>query len=465
MDAFEEVGYWWPAGTGPDDAIPGILKYDPSFRISLELLGTFYELNKLRHLPPPEIIHGVTRGKKFTLYRCVYAGGGFAHPGFDHSSYEANYLLAGHHFDKPESIRFNRIRARYHLFEHWTGLEVFKGRPEYDEHDFLRSDQITYSPHTAIEARIGPDKLRILATYLRSGDVFKELTLKHASCVEIAFSESITLDEFRERLNLPIQNFLTLALGRPTSMIHLEGRSENAVDKNLRGERVDLDIEILFSHGEIPSVPESLREDEMLFTLSDIQSDFPKIVNNLIAKEEVLRPINSLYFAVMNSSSIHPDHLFLTLTRALESYHRRIFGGHFVDQIEYEPIKDALEAAIPEGLGTDFYDNLRSRIKYGNEYSLRGRLKDLLNRFGGPCSVFIADPREFTKIVVCTRNYLTHFDEDDKPCAKTGIDLYWIAHKLLAVLDICLMNELGFSSKRIESLIARNRRYQYLKEH
>jgi len=95
---------------------------------------------------------------------------------------------------------------------------------------------------------------------------------------------------------------------------------------------------------------------------------------------------------------------------------------------------------------TDFRNSLRKKLEYGYEYSLRTRLKELLNEYGSEfLGLFVNKKKpEFINDVVSTRNWLTHFDENDREEAVTdNEELAYISGRLEILLTILLLNYIG----------------------
>ena len=124
---------------------------------------------------------------------------------------------------------------------------------------------------------------------------------------------------------------------------------------------------------------------------------------------------------------------------------------------DYKKVFKALESAIPDYIEDNHKKSLKSRLKYGNEFSLRTRLKRIFKDNQENLKMFIKSKGKFIITVVDTRNYLTHYDqEQDEPIVE---NLELLIQKLKILLEICLLKELGFSSEEIKDLFSRNRRY------
>jgi hypothetical protein len=118
---------------------------------------------------------------------------------------------------------------------------------------------------------------------------------------------------------------------------------------------------------------------------------------------------------------------------------------------------------IPSDLDDAFRESLVSKIKYGNEYSLRKRLKQLIDKYP-VVSTFIHNRKQFVDDVVKTRNYMTHYDEHLKGEAKTSWDLYELLTQLRHLLEVCLLSEIGIPTVKVEELVKRNQRIRMLKD-
>ena len=92
-------------------------------------------------------------------------------------------------------------------------------------------------------------------------------------------------------------------------------------------------------------------------------------------------------------------------------------------------------------------------MKYGNQFSLRKRLQQLINFCWEGCfENFASKKSDFIQLVTDTRNYLTHLDDDSKGKIAEGIELYLLNERLkfllfilfLAELDICKEDTYAF---------------------
>jgi len=136
--------------------------------------------------------------------------------------------------------------------------------------------------------------------------------------------------------------------------------------------------------------------------------------------------------------------------QALESFHRVTKGGKYLSNDEWKPFRATLANAIPAELDSGHRESLRSRIKYGNEYSLRKRIGELLEGLNEiTLSRLSPTDKYFTGIIVDTRNYLTHYDDELKDVALKNADLYWANQRLRILISLLLLKEIGIPEKLI----------------
>ena len=139
---------------------------------------------------------------------------------------------------------------------------------------------------------------------------------------------------------------------------------------------------------------------------------------------------------------IYNDYLFiqfrfLGLIQALETYCRRVQGGKYLPDAVPRGIAAALKAALPPTTPQDLRNSLvQGKIKYGNEYSLRKRLRELLCSLEDETTKLIADsPGKFAEDVTATRNYLTHYSSELQAQAFKGGELYSALSSPTGTLD------------------------------
>jgi hypothetical protein len=154
----------------------------------------------------------------------------------------------------------------------------------------------------------------------------------------------------------------------------------------------------------------------------------------------------------------------LNYAQGLEALHRRVFGGKYITDDEYEPIADVLIKSIPEEVARDHRSSLEGRIKYGHEFSQRKRIKLLLDDVWTGClDEFIEDKNTFVDKVVNTRNYLIHFDPISASKAVFGTEIFYIAERLRILLVTHILLKLDIPRENVYRAIKQFNQFTYLK--
>lgn len=143
--------------------------------------------------------------------------------------------------------------------------------------------------------------------------------------------------------------------------------------------------------------------------------------------------------------------------QALESFHRVKMGGKYLSNEAWQPYRTALAEKISSELDADHKESLKSRIKYGNEFSLRKRVGELLETLDEKVSSSLSPTdKYFTADLVDTRNYLTHYDDELKGVALKNADLYWVNQRLRVLITILLLKEIGIREEFTVNLMKKH---------
>ena len=455
---FEYKGIWW-LPDNPEKRISGTLRFTPNEGAILDLIGSIEDIKNMNKTLEPEIVLGISsNGKNITLYKCFETKSSFSSEGFQTSLFYANFVFIGVHFQKLEDIRFKSISVHCLHLDEWVNISGFDIKPLGEEKEII----IKYKLPESFQADIG-DGLKILINIQATGPsrafVQKEATIKQETEIKIETSEDKSFEDYR-KIIYHIQNFLSLGVMEPIHPLAITGLTE--VNKEMvEGKAHYPPVEIFYRLPDIPKASKTLLPVDMLFTFKDISNRFESFLRTWFEKKDSLEPVYDLYFGTLYNPRMYLEHRFLSLVQAIESFHQRTCGGEYLSDEDYKVVYDALLAAIPEEVGSDFKNRLKEYLKYGNEFSLRKRLKEFFDKYRKILDKFIEDEDAFIEKVVNTRNYQTHHDKELKERAASGEDLYRLTQKLKMCLEVCLLAELGFSLEEIKDLFSRNSRYQH----
>jgi len=175
-----------------------------------------------------------------------------------------------------------------------------------------------------------------------------------------------------------------------------------------------------------------------------------------------IEPVVNLYLASLRQLG-YSELTFLLIAQALETLHRSETNVTLLDRDRWSELNEKLLAAVDEVVcGVEGNGGLRAqlagKLAFLNEAGLRTRLKQLLGRLGDVgLSVCAGNLSDFVGQVVDTRNYYTHWSADLEPKALRGERLLYATSRLLAVLELLLLRDLGFGidSKAVATVLHR----------
>jgi len=239
-----------------------------------------------------------------------------------------------------------------------------------------------------------------------------------------------------------IQNWLTLLIGKPVQPAHIEASTEQhrsvQVIPSWMGKRRGEPISTIGVRVKLPAV----------------RDEIESLLRKWFERSEQLRDVYNLFFGAVHAEGMYVESHYLSLIQAVEAFSRATTASAYVSAQQYEAIRAALAQAIPTDTPTDLRTSLQNRIKYGNEYSLRKRLNDLLKSLEpGTLGLICQDRQRYVEKVVATRNYLTHYTSELRDQAWHEDKLFHACQCLTVLLTIFLYKEVGFGEQRIRDLM------------
>ncbi len=253
------------------------------------------------------------------------------------------------------------------------------------------------------------------------------------------------------------QHLLTIFLGQPVYPQRLLAEGDLIQWGNRGRER----IQILLSQPGL-HVDRSLLRDRMLLSFASIQHNLPIIVDGWYEIMESAQTIVDLLAATFYGRQTLAIFHFLATTQVIDGFHRNLWGGGtYVPEDQYpsvvKTVYDAI-SAIPFKVSDDHREKLYSQIRFGNDYALRKRLKELLDWVGPNLQGIITrSPGKFVSKIIATRNQLTHYGDEFEKDALSGADVYYAFVKLQVLVTIILLKSIGVPETLLVSSLSRNR--------
>lgn len=460
IEKIEYRGVWF-LPERPRRRISGVLKFFPGERVYLELDGGLQDrAGKEFYSTRPSIILGITSGgDQITLYPCHPKGIKTNIDNVSHSSYSVGFVFIGKHFKKVDDIKTKQFSVRFSNLQGWANISG----PSMRRVDETKERNIHCGNSNSIVLAALEDKQINLETSINTHETFDEAIVKQKTYITTKFKEYTPFDECMSILR-SIQHFLCISMEEPPFPMEIQMRC-----KTISQSKVilpDTIINVIYKPILIFDSKEKLGF-EMLFTFSDIKERGTDFLTNWFSKYTTLGHVFDLYFAHLHSPFSYSENRFIDIIQALEAYHRRVFGGKYLEDTEYEEhLLKSFINAIPKDIDPDFRNSLvNGKLKYTHEYSLRKRLDDILDRFqpAFPEGIFDSGEKrkQFINRIVDTRNYLTHYDKKGENVITSGTGLYDLEQGLKFLMEIALLKEIGFELAEIKNLISKSHSYQY----
>jgi hypothetical protein len=188
---------------------------------------------------------------------------------------------------------------------------------------------------------------------------------------------------------------------------------------------------------------------ELLFTLYGLGDRFAECIQRWHAGSERYGPTFDMFFT-LGPSTLFLEHQFLSLIQALEAYHRRAYPNYALSPDEHM----ARRARVAEALardGTLSVEDRRwveSKIRY-NEPSLVERLAQIYDDMPATVRGVLRSREAFSHSLADTRHYMTHWDNEKRAGALTGVDLLLGAQQLRLVIKAIFLKELGLATEEV----------------
>lgn len=453
------TGYWW-LPTNPDQKVSGTLYIDREKGIELKTIDSLLSRQEVfsNNLDVflKEVILGQTVGanKLITLSDCKCKSN-------DH--YNSKFALIGkRHFMTNADITFTSAEVRLSLLDEWLSVAGFNEREDSDDQG-RNIFNLEYRFPETIEFYINHINTQLSTNYILSRTSIRNLKweLAHSSFLKLTPEQPKALDWYMKQF-YSLQKLLTILTGFIVSPIRFVGYGNDV--QVAQNSTVKEEFEIYYQLcSNFQNIVDKHR-NQLLLTVPFLEIDLSAVVNNWFEKTEILDPVTNLYVATLSTPSLYPEFKLLNYAQALEALHRRVFGGKYMSDEEYEPIRRILVESIPEDVSKDHCKSLKGKLNYGHEFSQRKRIKFLLDEVWENClNQFIDNKSRFIDEVIGTRNYLIHFDESSASSVVFGTEVFYLAEKLKVLLLTSLLIQFGIPRDNVYRAIKQFNEFSYLK--
>lgn len=488
-------GEWWEPGNR-DERVGGVAKYTPERGLELEVFNEFRD----SPLPPRpdedphfDRLHGLIEGEEAaTLINCTYTGADGDRQAA--AVYRLNYVLEGAFFQPKENIAFDEAEVQFSLLNQWAQLTDTDDVIDAADFPMVNAGD-TYGvtadiPETR-QAWIDGDYIKLSMRFSLNQDRYESgsIDLKTRFKVEPQ-RPRVPLTEYREHVRR-LRNFLALGIGQPVNPTAFIGEVD------------DIDVNVYYPLHRFSPVSSSAHPGKMNFQFPDIDGRFEEVMRNWYEMVDDMETVLDLYFGTQYNSDMYPFNTFLSLTQALESYHRETHDDRYMPPSRYDEMlsdlrdflhgdmSDVYEGEdrlnLPTGISdldeildtgrissvgklletlddtysipNDFKNKLSGgTFKYANRYSLRKRLRESIREHEDILEDLPHNIVNQQHTVIETRNHLTHRDGDPNPAVAEGRDLVRLTWGLQQLIETCLLCELGIPEDHIETRLQKRYR-------
>lgn len=452
-------GFFWMSDT-PDIKWPGNFFCDEDGHLQLDILykDSMALLFNPNQFDGEHRIIGLTKdGEAITFENCLLINQSFSIPGIAKISFVVQIAIIGCSFEKDEPIRFNEISMYSEGVDRWLQLAPIKvENPFIDKQNSNEKElKIRFAPPQPIEWSLENNiKMRITSSWTGPAmDTFHEAKITAKSWLSFTYPEEMSLEKI---LNVPnrFYNLISFIVDETISPNEIVVHSDK-----LKQENYKIPIKI-FYQPIINPLPKSsyINLRFSLFAFKDVRDHFGEIFSRWLNSSEKYAPSFNLFFSLTSRRSLYLENRFLMIVQALESLHRLSSDESAFPLEDYKNLTDILESSL-KGSPKIYREWLRSKLQYGNEPSLRKRLKSLTNGFED-C---LGDSKKISCLInlaVNTRNYLTHFDVSLKKKAAQREELHELYSWLEILLQLHMATFLGFSKDEAIDLFRKSETFK-----
>ncbi len=336
------------------------------------------------------------------------------------------YFTEGiHHFSQVSQIRFKKVILLFNYLDSWVNDSGYK---TYNTDFNKGSTLLEYEPPQE-RVLYKNNSFKVTLRY----DFYRPLFIS-AGTSKVKFEEKKRIViEFRNRTSYMryhkliyiIRNFLSLAIGQIIAPIQVNATILTVPINKPIGQFDPKLVNFLykFQYIDVLSNQKNLHPEDQLFTFRDVEKNISLYIKNWIEKFENLEAVHELYFSIVNNPTLYLKSKFLNVIYALESYHRQVNS---------------------------------------TSSTLRERLRELIYQHRSVKILFIKNNNAFLNRVINTRNYFTHYDSQKRKKALKGIDLLRYTKKLMLLLELCLLSEMGMNNEEIKDLFLKKGKDKFI---
>jgi len=457
-DSFDLDGSWWLPDK-PENVISGSLNYTPQ-KAELRLHGVLtpwigegqafsFDNGFARDYP---VVHGKTiNGQQVTLLRAQRIGLNSAFSSETTAQRErliSSWVLLGTNANEDqryESVAF--LIPGLHL---WVGSPLVRRRN--DESGAAKTFDLVCKEIPEMPIEVIDGAIELVLNY-EGQTSFYRVDLEMVAWLRVLAREPKPLSWFMDQ---------HAALGALFALLADVPMGPNRVVAVLPEQKP---IDVLFATRESACCPYD-RDSQFAVSRRELQVEIHDLFKQWFNVYPKVKTASQLAVSIIGSKELWPHVEFLSLMQALEGLHRAMYPGIYMQDEEYEGVKRLLGSAIPSTLTQSHKMSLRSKIKYGNQFSLRKRLNELVNTLDKElCLEILGDGGTVPQRWIDTRNYFTHWDDTLRDNIVFPEDMHEASHRLRQLLRVLYLKVAGVPSAALRSALGNHSdASQYLRQ-
>jgi|GEM_PF-2848311 len=343
------------------------------------------------------------------------------------------YVFRGAHLEDGARTRFAGFKVHFEHLEEWAD----PGQRIVSWIVGSNGTQFEMGEASNLECEAFGGKLKVTYTTSQQLGTTKAVIERLAS-IEFDSTEPTEVSALSQSVSVPLQYLLTFSCGLPVHPTSFSVRLEG-VGRQVGSVWLPTWIEMGFRGWHAPTgakPPVILR-----LPLIAIRDRFEEIIRSWDSLYQEQERAMVLLFAISLGLDLYVDSRFLFAVQAVELYHRKRWPTGVVPKSAHKKRVKAIVDLLSEQTTKKW---VKDKLAYSNEPTLRERLDRMVEHAGPEVNRVLRS--NFSKIAADTRNYLTHYTPRLKDKAAEGEDLYDLGLEVIALLEFCLLRDLGFDS-------------------
>ena len=388
---------------------------------------------------------------KVTLDECSYITKSGLFGSLDKSIIRVRYAFLGISCSTDEEAVFDSIVFSIEGLDEWirkTGIQV-KHSISFNSNN---TATINYEQQPTTRYKLSNGyTLAVFYKYTVSGGaIVNEAKITAKSYLKLSKDDKTTLDEYLEVVH-KIVYLICLATGKMVTLTSVVGKSRKNSEESIIPGFPPNKVKIYYPSQPFSKVKPEIAPHEILFSYRGISNKFDAFMGKWIDSFSLFGPALYLYFSSVGEGQKFLDGKFLAMVQAMEVFHRRTSDETLMREVEYEDLVKQILDGCPE----ERKDWLADKLKFGNELTLRKRVKKIIQ----PFEELIGSNKEIKRLVsdiVNTRNYLTHYNDKRKEESVSGSSMLRVWCQMQVIFLLNLLMYLEFDISDIKKMLRDN---------